>query len=545
VTYSSFDNSIGEWRHSRIAQHRVRCLSLRWCLLAQVSRAKLKLDNMPLPIRYAAETDARKHHESLSRDSSCGEDANKKMSWRKTKRKSKDKKAKRAALRAEATTSQCLGETLACEAQLETARNNSRSCQKELRLAHQQRDVTALEMLKIQDLYDEILERVHRELSPRSCQEELRLAHQQRDMTALEMLRIQNLYDEISERVHLELLPQLRDQRAKQEFSRGVSWQYHGKDVALSVNALRQELQQLRHDLSSCPSCPSCAKAHAAPSYAKAHAAPWWLPATTAAAATTNVSGIATPSAFPHGTRVPHAADVRERAGEEANEAKPDEASTWTTICVLQTLFGAILLSVVCACPCLDAPPPHSPDRQQMREGKHNHQVANASRSRQTSETGGGGGEEAASADTADFSRQHVATRCQCPHQAEGAQVDVHPEQPSPCDASCERPSCQAPHQAWPAEDVRETDAAASAHLVALPASTTRQALSGPVSISQAPSPWSPVELVLASFGDMSDDNLLTFEQGIVTTRHLPTRSRAHVILPVTVVHSFCLCGSS
>ena len=228
MTYSSFDNSIGEWRHSRIAQHRVRCLSLRWCLLAQVSRAKLKLDNMPLPIRYAAETDARKHHESLSRDSSCGEDANKKMSWRKTKRKSKDKKAKRAALRAEATTSQCLGETLACEAQLETARNNSRSCQKELRLAHQQRDVTALEMLKIQDLYDEILERVHRELSPRSCQEELRLAHQQRDMTALEMLRIQNLYDEISERVHLELLPQLRDQRQTGIQPRcfmAVSWQ--------------------------------------------------------------------------------------------------------------------------------------------------------------------------------------------------------------------------------------------------------------------------------------------------------------------------------
>ena len=71
--------------------------------------------------------------------------------------------------------------------------------------------------------------------------------------------------------------------------------------------------------------------------------------------------------------------------------------------------------------------------------------------------------------------------------------------------------------------------AAASPRSHAAPSSPTRllPAAAGcilsPMSNSQAPpfSPWSPVEMVLSSFGDMSDDNELTFEQGVLARRLL------------------------
>jgi len=59
-----------------------------------------------------------------------------------------------------ATTSQCI----ACESNLEQARRNSSACQGQLKLANKQRDMTAVELLKIQNMYDEISELVHLEL---------------------------------------------------------------------------------------------------------------------------------------------------------------------------------------------------------------------------------------------------------------------------------------------------------------------------------------------------------------------------------------------
>lgn len=67
---------------------------------------------------------------------------------------------------------------------------------------------------------------------------------------------------------------------------------------------------------------------------------------------------------------------------------------------------------------------------------------------------------------------------------------------------------------------------AASPRSDAAPSWPTWQAAGGslrPVYNSQAPpfSPWSPVEMVLSSFGDMSDDNELTFEQGVLPSASL------------------------
>jgi hypothetical protein len=124
-------------------------------LLTQVSRDKLKLDGMSPPARHTAVADAKKHHQSL-RDYGCVEDVDTaKFSYH----KGKGGKASRRGGDM-ATTSQCI----ACESNLEQARRNSSACQGQLKLANKQRDMTAVELLKIQNMYDEISELVHLEL---------------------------------------------------------------------------------------------------------------------------------------------------------------------------------------------------------------------------------------------------------------------------------------------------------------------------------------------------------------------------------------------
>ena len=492
-------------------------------MLTQVSRDKLKIDDMSPPARHTADADAMKHHQSL-RDYACVKDIDTaKFSYHKgTRGKASGRRGYTT------TTSQCI----ACESNLEVFRRNSSA-----------------------------------------CQEQLKLVHQQRDMTAVELLKIQNMYDEISELVHLELLPQLHHHRTAQKLRDGV--QQGRGDVADSMEALRRELELLRHHmslLSTCPSCPSCANAltteprqdgRCGPHFGNArctHDYPWcnyhessgwcgntaehrdaqddarfdwrapdpWQPTAPGyMPATSNTSGIATNREFAHGmhgTRGLKAAHV-------GQESKEEDEETWTETLTTIFLFAISVLSFVFlshhhtpSSP--DAQSLHSPAPEQMREGEQEEQEPNACTSRQTAaarqwETqginpaemsatikgtvgGGGSGAQisaASSTTSAATAASSTSAASPAPLENDVGQVqagDVDPIEVDPTDV----------------QTVKNNHGSLSPVSNRLKSKRLSN-LSSPFS------PWSPVEMVLSSFGDMSDDSELTFEQGVLALRLL------------------------
>ena len=547
-------------------------------LLTQVSRDKLKIDGMSPPARHTADADAKKHHQSL-RDYACVEDVDtKRMPAKFSYPKGKGGKASRRGGDT-ATTSQCI----ACESNLEVVRRNSSACQGQLKLVKKE------------------------------C-----------EMTTVELLKIQNMYDEISDLVHLELLPQLHHHRTAQKLRDGV--QQGGGDVADSVEALRRELELLRSQLSTCPSCPSCASAltteprqdgRCGPHFGNArctHDYPWcnchessgWCGNTAEhrdaqddarfdyMPATTNTSGIVTDWEFAHGTHGTLGTRVR-KAAHVGKESKEDE-ETWTETLTTILLFAVIVLSFVFlshhhtqSSP--DAQSLHSPAPEQMREGEEDElepnactsaarpwetQGINAAEMSATMKAAVEGGGSRAVVDPTDVQTvkndvlsfvsetlkrekqeqgMKMAELEQELKREEGILQETEKASVTSQDAQKEYASFSSfqeqgsgiRHRAKVAANARSgfspmsssqenastggaatPTAAASPRSHAAPSSPTRllPAAAGcilsPMSNSQAPpfSPWSPVEMVLSSFGDMSDDNELTFEQGVLA-RHL------------------------
>ena len=107
--------------------------------------------------RQPADADAMKHHQSL-RDYACVKDIDTaKFSYHKgTRGKASGRRGYTT------TTSQCI----ACESNLEVVRRNSSACHGQLKPVKTECEMTAVQLLKIQNMYDEISDVVHLDPMP-------------------------------------------------------------------------------------------------------------------------------------------------------------------------------------------------------------------------------------------------------------------------------------------------------------------------------------------------------------------------------------------